>query len=155
MDNRCTVCMHHEAPRITDRFGNPSSPDISWPLVNSWRISLINLYLCEGLAAQKEIEMTLSQLQASSAAPWLACDICRRPRWTAQCVPHPALAKLDWSQDVLTRNTRIQQLESKLLVLENKTSEPKKARAWLRDGSGVGAWGSVDSIDRQWSWTCA
>jgi len=57
-----------------------------------------------GLAAQKEIEMTLSQLQASSA-------------------------------DVLTRNARIQQLESKLLVLENKTSEPKKVKRSSSEGS--------------------
>lgn len=57
-----------------------------------------------GLAAQKEIEMTLSQLQASSS-------------------------------EVLTRNTRIKQLESKLLALENKTMQPKKMKHSSSEGS--------------------
>eukprot|EP00435_Cladocopium_sp_Y103_P053003 s3147_g16.t2 len=57
-----------------------------------------------GLAAQKEIEMTLSQLQASSS-------------------------------EVLTRNTRIKQLESKLLALESKTVQPKKMKHSSSEGS--------------------
>ena len=115
-------CMH--TPLSTLNYGQDWQPLISSPLV---------LNLCEGLAAQKEIEMTLSQLQASSAAPWLARD---GALWEVQIFRHPFLP---WPSST----------DPRMCSRETLASSNWKASSWCwktrrvnQRRLGVGPWGS-------------
>lgn len=97
--------------------------------------------------------MTLSQLQASSAAPWLAPDICGRSRWTTQCVRHPflpwpsstdprmcsreTLASSNWKASSWCWKTR--------LVNQRRLAAPGWLWGWPL-GLGIEVGDSIDSI---------